>query len=107
MKKLSYARILAAALTVGGIFSTFPLAVQAEADDYEFLPRIYDEAEVLADDDESALLDRLDSISNEYDFDVAIVTVNSTEGKISLIFPMPFMTTIIMEWETIMTESCS
>ena len=76
MKKLSYARILAAALTVGGIFSTFPLAVQAEADDYEFLPRIYDEAEVLADDDESALLDRLDSISNEYDFDVALSLIH-------------------------------
>ena len=81
MKKQSYTRILAAALTAGALFSLSPLAVQAETDDYEFLPRIYDEADVLAEDDESALLDRLDSISNEYDFDVAIVTVNSTDGE--------------------------
>lgn len=81
MKKQSYAKILAAVLTVGGIFYSVPLAVQAETDDFEFLPRIYDEADVLTDDEESALLDRLDSISNEYDFDVAVVTVNSTDGE--------------------------
>lgn len=80
MKKQSFAVILAAALSVGSLFGA-ALSVQAETDDdFEFLPRVYDEADLLTDDEEIELLDRLDSLSGEYDFDVAVATVESTDG---------------------------
>ena len=72
--------MLAAALSVGSLFPA-ALTVQAETDDnYEFLPRVYDAADLLTDEEESQLLDRLDSLSEEYDFDVAVATVQSTDG---------------------------
>lgn len=80
MKKQSFAVMLAAALSVGSLFPA-ALTVQAETDDnYEFLPRVYDAADLLTDEEESQLLDRLDSLSEEYDFDVAVATVQSTDG---------------------------
>ena len=80
MKKQSFAVILAAALSVGSLFPA-ALTVQAETDDnYEFLPRVYDAADLLTDEEESQLLDRLDFLSEEYDFDVAVATVQSTDG---------------------------
>ncbi|MEI3412876.1 MAG: TPM domain-containing protein, partial [Blautia sp.] len=81
MKKLSYARILAAALTVGGFFPQFLLQFRQKQMITNFFPesmmkQMFSQMTMIA-----ALLDRLDSISNEYDFDVAIVTVNSTDGE--------------------------
>lgn len=101
MKKQAFPIILAAALGAvaliggnlftrasgicsfeGGGFSPFSaVTVHAQTtDDYEFLPRVYDEADLLTDDEESELLDRLDSLSEEYYFDVAVATVQSTDG---------------------------
>ena len=81
MKKRSFAYILGASLMAGCLLPTSAYSVFAETyDDYEFLPRVYDEADLLTDSEESALLDKLDSISETYDFDVAVATVESTDG---------------------------
>lgn len=45
------------------------------------MPRLYDGADLLSADEEEAILARLDSISEAYGMDVAVVTVNSTAGK--------------------------
>ena len=51
MKKQSFAVMLAAALSVGSLFPA-ALTVQAETDDnYEFLPRVYDAADLLTDEE--------------------------------------------------------
>lgn len=44
-------------------------------------PRLVDEADLLTDDEETALLTKLDEISERQQFDVAVVTVNSLGGK--------------------------
>ncbi len=47
----------------------------------EGMPRLYDGADLLSAGEEAELLARLDSISEAYGMDVAVVTVMSTEGK--------------------------
>lgn len=80
MKKQSFAIILAATLSAGCLFPA-AMTVQAEANNSsEALPLVYDAADLLTDEEEAALLDRLDSLSQEYDFDVAVATVQSTDG---------------------------
>ncbi len=44
-------------------------------------PRLVDDADLLTDSEEEKLLNKLDSISERQQCDVAVVTVNSTEGK--------------------------
>lgn len=44
-------------------------------------PRLVDEADLLTDSEETALLAKLDEISERQQFDVAVVTVNSLGGK--------------------------
>lgn len=44
-------------------------------------PRLNDEADLLTDNDEALILDKLDSIYDTYEIDVVIVTVNSLDGK--------------------------
>lgn len=53
------------------------LGVSASAAD---LPLIYDEAELLNDFDEAALKATLESVSSQYDMDVAVVTIDSLEA---------------------------
>lgn len=57
----------------------FVLAVSVSAAD---LPLIYDEADLLTDIEEAALLSKLEAISDEADMDVVIALVNST-GELS------------------------
>lgn len=45
------------------------------------LPRLVDNADILTDSEEEALLSQLDEISERQECDVAVVTVNSLEGK--------------------------
>ena len=45
------------------------------------LPRLVDDAGLLSDSEEEELLGELDEISERQEFDVAVVTVNSLEGK--------------------------
>lgn len=45
------------------------------------LPRLVDDAGLLSNSEKSGLLEQLDEISEEYNCDVAIVTVNSLKGK--------------------------
>lgn len=45
------------------------------------LPRLVDDAGLLSDSERNELLEQLDKTSEEYNCDVAIVTVNSLEGK--------------------------
>lgn len=55
---------------------TLPVTAFAAVD-----PRLNDEADLLIDNDESLLLDKLDAIYDAYEIDVVIVTVNSLDGK--------------------------
>ncbi|MDD5805428.1 TPM domain-containing protein [Blautia sp. HCP3S3_H10_1] len=100
MKKQTFGIILAAALGVGSLFGAAlpaagnlpvfqPLAVQAantnsftgsntsSESDFSF---VLDEADLLSSDEESQLLDKLESVSADYDFDVAVATVQSING---------------------------
>lgn len=45
------------------------------------LPRLADEADLLSSEEETALLENLDEISERQQCDVVVVTVNSLEGK--------------------------
>lgn len=45
------------------------------------LPRLVDEADILTASEEEALLDQLDEVSERQECDVAVVTVDSLEGK--------------------------
>ncbi len=75
---------------------SFATTVSAQNDDYNFLedyeiytdipsgrlkPRFNDEADLLSDDEETVLNTKLDSMSEAIEFDIAIVTVNSLQGK--------------------------
>ena len=71
MKKILLSLVLAVALL--GI-----LGVSAAAAD---LPLIYDEADLLTDFDEASLKATLEGISNQYDMDVAVVTIDSLAEK--------------------------
>ena len=86
MKKRSFGIILAAALGVGSLTGIF--TVQAADTSNSFgsssqssdLSLVSDVADLLTSDEESLLLDKLEAISDEYDFDVAVATVPSTDG---------------------------
>ncbi len=47
------------------------------------LPLVVDNADIIPDDAEKALLERCDMFASEYEMEVAIVTVNDFEGKTS------------------------
>ena len=58
------------------------LALPAAAmDGEEHPPRLVDEAELLTDEEESSLADKLDTVSDKWQCDVAIVTVDSLGSK--------------------------
>ena len=58
------------------------LALPAAAmDGEEHPPRLVDEAELLTNDEESSLADKLDAVSDKWQCDVAIVTVDSLGSK--------------------------
>lgn len=57
----------------------FTVNVSAESN----LPRLIDDSDLLTDSEEDSLLDRLDEVSEEYQCDVVIVTVDSLDGKTS------------------------
>lgn len=97
MKKQTFGIILAAALTAGSLFGTaqaFPqgslrtvyastsnnFGSTSSSKQSRLLSLVEDQADLLTDDEESQLLDKLDTISEENDFDVAVATVQSTDG---------------------------
>jgi uncharacterized protein len=45
------------------------------------LPRIVDKADLLTKEQKRSLRSKIDEVSEKYDFDIVIVTVNSTNGK--------------------------
>jgi len=61
------------------IFSSAVSAADDEAQMYD--DRLYDGAGILSDQDEAELLERLDSVSDEYGFDIVIAAVESIELK--------------------------
>lgn len=64
-------------LCIAAVFFSAP-AVTARADDD--MTRMVDWADLLSDEEEAALSERLDEISGRQQFDVVIVTVDSLEG---------------------------
>ena len=57
-----------------------------EIPDERLQPRLVDEADLLSDDEESELLAKLDEISERQKCDVAVVTVDSLEGKTAEVY---------------------
>ena len=55
----------------------FTVTASAESD----LPRLVDESDLLSNREEKDLLERLDDVSDDYQCDVVIVTVDSLDGK--------------------------
>lgn len=51
---------------------------------------VYDEADLLSDEEESELLSRLEQLSSKYKMDIAVVTVDSTSDKTPMEFADDF-----------------
>lgn len=62
----------------------FAIPVSAAEGDQRELPRFVDDADLLTDEEEAALLEKLDEISERQSCDVVIVTIDSLEGKTSV-----------------------
>lgn len=77
MKKNIIGVILSAVLCIA---ISLPVFAETIPDDRQ-LSRFEDYADLLADSEETALREKLDSISESRNCDVAIVTVNSLDGK--------------------------
>lgn len=60
--------------------SAVPVSAVREIPDERQLPRLVDSADLLSGEEKEALEDKLDSISEEYQCDVAVVTVETTDG---------------------------
>lgn len=79
MKKRFYSIMCILALC---LMTWSPVVVSAaEIPAERLLPRLVDNADLLTDSEESTLLGKLDQISETHQCDVAVVTVNSLEGK--------------------------
>ena len=68
-------------IIVSMIFCMTLFLPAAAIDGEEQPPRLVDEAELLIDDEESSLADKLDTVSDKWQCDVAIVTVDSLGNK--------------------------
>lgn len=67
---------------IASLIFCMTLALPAAAmDGEEHPPRLVDEAELLTNDEESSLADKLDAVSDKWQCDVAIVTVDSLGSK--------------------------
>ena len=66
------------------VFSDSLTVTAADIPDSRLLPRLVDEADLLTSEEEEELLERLDEISERQNCDVAVVTVNSMEGKTTM-----------------------
>ena len=64
---------------------------------------VLDEADLLTDEEESQLLDKLEAITGEYNLEVAVATVESKDGNEMIISSMRMVT----EPAKTTTESCS
>lgn len=75
MKKNVFAFLAAFLLTAA-------LSCPALADvESGLLPRIIDEADLLSESEESSLMEKLDEVSESYELDVVVVTVDGMDGK--------------------------
>ena len=73
------------------------LALPAAAmDGGEHPPRLVDEAELLTGDEESSLVDKLDAVSDKWQCDVTIVTVDSLGSKTDGVLLQHFACLIIL-----------
>ena len=75
MKKRVFQIFFALILTVIPAFPVFAA---------DGMPRLTDEADLLSDSEETALLSELDEISERQQLDIVVVTVNSLEGKTAM-----------------------
>ena len=66
------------------ILLLFAIPVSAADGGKRELPRLVDDADLLTNEEEAALLEKLDEMSERQSCDVVIVTVNSLEGKTSV-----------------------
>ena len=68
-------------------------------------PRLVDEADLLTNEQERILLERLDLISENYQTDVVIVTNHSLDGKTSTEFADDFLIIMVMVFIQLVMES--
>lgn len=79
MKKRIYSMICILVLCLMTWSQTIASATEIPAE--RLLPRLVDDADLLTDSEESALLGKLDQISETHQCDVVVVTTDSLEGK--------------------------
>lgn len=79
--------ILAAGLLCGA--SAVSAMAQTIPEERQY-PRIVDDADLLSDGEEEELLEKLDEISERQEFDVAVVTVDSLDGRSARAFADDF-----------------
>jgi len=58
----------------------FSATVMCHGEDDYMIPRLIDESEIIPDDDEAALLKRMNEISDKYQFDLVIMIVDKLDG---------------------------
>lgn len=82
MKRKKYLNIIILFISVVFAVLLIPTKISAQTiPDHRLLPRLVDNADLLNNSEEQELLEKLNSISERYQTDVAIVTVYSLEGK--------------------------
>ena len=70
------------------------------------LPRLVDDADILTDSEEKELNQQLDTVSEEQECDVIVVTVDSLNGKTVEEYADDYMMTTAMAMEKITAEFC-
>ena len=78
MKRLN--KILFAGIICLLLMTPLSLNVSAELLD-ESLPRVVDDADLLTENEEKSLENQIKAITDEYDFDVVLVTADTLGGK--------------------------
>ncbi len=73
IKKISY--------LIAAVFLSLSLMTPAFALGDKIVPRLTDGADILTDSQEENILGKLDSVSEKYEFDVVIVTVETLDGS--------------------------
>lgn len=79
MKKKITAALIAISVCIGFSVPSFTISAGAVSD----FPRVLDEADLLSQSEEDSLLGKLDDISEEYECDVVVVTLDDLDGYYS------------------------
>lgn len=78
-------KILLSGLACLSLISSFSVSAQGKLNNYD-LPRVVDNADLLSNSEEKNLAEKINSLTEKYDFDIVIVTADTIDGKSPMAF---------------------